>query len=114
MNQSMGKGISNLRDIGPYEFVSLVENAEYVCTNSFHALAFSIILEKPVLHYHHKDLGVRTVDLLTLMGVNELDVDGAIVTKFLNYKRLETLIDNSKKFLSSNISSKGGSEFEYY
>lgn len=102
-NQSMGKGVINLNGIGPREFVSLIENAQYVSTNSFHALVFSIIFEKDVLHYQHRDLGVRTVDLLMLMGVNRSDVDGLIMTKSLNYQDLETVIDNSKIFLSNNI-----------
>lgn len=108
MNQSMGKDIINLRGIGPYEFVSLIDNAEYVSTNSFHALAFSIIFEKSVLHYHHKDLGIRTVDLLKLMEKNESNINGFILAKSLNYENLETLINNSKEFLSLNINSKGG------
>lgn len=112
MNQSMGREIINLRGIGPYEFISLIENAEYISTNSFHALAFSIIFKKSVLHYHHKDLGVRTVDLLKLMGKNELNVNGFILNKSLNYEKLETLINNSKEFLSSNINSKGGNKIE--
>lgn len=33
-------------DIGPKEFVGLFEQAAFVCTNSFHGLAFSLILEK--------------------------------------------------------------------
>lgn len=33
-------------DIGPREFVGLFHNASYICTNSFHGLAFSLIFEK--------------------------------------------------------------------
>lgn len=36
-------------DAGPSEFLSLIANAEYVCTNSFHACAFSIIFRKKFL-----------------------------------------------------------------
>ncbi|MEE8703951.1 MAG: polysaccharide pyruvyl transferase family protein [Olsenella sp.] len=32
--------------IGPREFVSLIDNATYVCTDSFHGIAFSINLER--------------------------------------------------------------------
>lgn len=31
---------------GPVEFLSLIAHAEYICTNSFHAVAFSIIFKK--------------------------------------------------------------------
>lgn len=35
-----------LYDIGPKEFVNLVENAEYICTDSFHGTIFSILFHK--------------------------------------------------------------------
>lgn len=37
----------NLFDIGPCEFVSLIANARFVVTNSFHATAFSVIFHTP-------------------------------------------------------------------
>ena len=37
---------SNHYDAGPREFVGLVQNAKYVVTNSFHAVAFSLISKK--------------------------------------------------------------------
>lgn len=33
-------------DAGPREFVWLIEHADYICTNSFHAVAFSVIFKK--------------------------------------------------------------------
>ena len=34
-------------DIGPLEFINLIKNAEYVCTDSFHCCVFSIIGKTP-------------------------------------------------------------------
>ena len=34
-------------DVGPQEFLSLVEKAEYICTDSFHGMAFSVNYNKP-------------------------------------------------------------------
>lgn len=39
-------GIKVLYDVGPAEFLRLVENATYTCSNSFHGIVFSIIFEK--------------------------------------------------------------------
>lgn len=39
-------GIKCIRDAGPLEWLSLMENAEMVITNSFHGLAFSLIYNK--------------------------------------------------------------------
>lgn len=40
------KGITNLVDIGPADFISLFENANIVFTNSFHGTAFSVNMGK--------------------------------------------------------------------
>lgn len=34
-----------IQDFGPIDLLSLINNAEYVLTTSFHAVAFSLILE---------------------------------------------------------------------
>ncbi len=39
-------GDVSVEDAGPAEFVSLINNATYVCTDSFHGLVFSILLHK--------------------------------------------------------------------
>ncbi len=39
-------GIKVLYDVAPAQFLRLINDAEYVCTNSFHGTAFSVIFEK--------------------------------------------------------------------
>jgi len=39
-------GITYIRSVHPYEWLCLLKNAEYVVTNSFHGIAFSIIFQK--------------------------------------------------------------------
>lgn len=41
-----------LFDISPNDFLNLIRNAEYVCTDSFHGCAFSIIAEKKFFVYN--------------------------------------------------------------
>lgn len=41
------------------EFVNLIRNAEYVLTDSFHGLAFSVINEKQVLIFYRKRIDVK-------------------------------------------------------
>lgn len=36
----------DLRDVAPFEFVSYIKNAKFVCTNSFHCTAFSVLYKK--------------------------------------------------------------------
>jgi len=42
----VGYADEELFDIGPDEFVSLISNAEYVCTDSFHGTVFSLLFHK--------------------------------------------------------------------
>ena len=41
----------------PDEFIWLIEHASYVCTDSFHAVVFSIIFEKKFLAYRRCEIG---------------------------------------------------------
>jgi len=47
------------------DFLSLIKNAEYVLTNSFHGLAFSYIFRKKVYCVHHSSLSSRQAELIT-------------------------------------------------
>ena len=55
---------------GPKEFISLINNAEFILTDSFHGTAFSIILEKQFLSFSRfknndkRDLSIRQYSLL--------------------------------------------------
>jgi len=53
----------------PGDFLGLIENAEYVITNSFHGTVFSIIYETPFVSMLHSNTGSRTVDLLKALNM---------------------------------------------
>jgi len=64
-------GIINIADAGPAEFISLIANAEYVVTNSFHGTAFSVNFSTPfytVVSFVKKN-NSRMESLLTLVGL---------------------------------------------
>ncbi len=42
-------------EIGPSEFVYLIKNAEFICTDSFHASVFSFIYKKPLVIFPRAD-----------------------------------------------------------
>ncbi len=57
---------------GPIAFLSLVENAELVISNSFHATAFSLIFEKEFFAFNRNEkINIRMRDLLSLAGLQE-------------------------------------------
>jgi len=59
--------ISNFYECLPSEFLSLVENAEYIITNSFHGTVFSLIYKKRFVSMLHSLTGNRTSDLLKML-----------------------------------------------
>lgn len=69
-------------DVGPFEFLNLVKNAEYVCTDSFHGCVFTTIFEKNLFAFHRfsKDSKMSTNDrittLLSMLGMNNRLVYG--------------------------------------
>lgn len=55
----------------PADFVSLFANADFVVTNSFHGLAFSINLERDFVVVPRNEFNSRIESLLTLTGLQE-------------------------------------------
>lgn len=49
--------IPELYSAGPGEFISLINNASLVCSDSFHCIVFSIIFSKPFLVYARRGSG---------------------------------------------------------
>ena len=63
--------IENFFTATPGEFLSLLEGATYVITNSFHGTVFAIIYEKPFFSMLHSNTGSRTANLLTTLGLEK-------------------------------------------
>ncbi|MCD7716305.1 MAG: polysaccharide pyruvyl transferase family protein [Lachnospiraceae bacterium] len=57
-------------DAGPIEFLNLMLHAEFVCTNSFHGLAFSIIFEKKFFSFPSDRFSTRSSNLMELFHMN--------------------------------------------
>ena len=50
----LNKNQPQLYSAGPGEFISLIRNADLVCSDSFHCIAFAIIFRKPFLVFERK------------------------------------------------------------
>ena len=63
-------------EVGPQEFVSLIRNAAYVCTDSFHGMAFSINYNVPFSVFKRfgdndpKNQNSRIISLLDILGLS--------------------------------------------
>lgn len=102
-------------DVGPSEFVSLIDNAEYICTDSYHGMIFSIIFNKPFSIFKRFDdndpmnQNSRVLDLLKLLKLENrlftcnskiddiLEIDYTYANNVIGKKREESLhyLENS-------------------
>lgn len=95
----------------PADFLSLFYYADFVVTNSFHGLAFSINLEKQFIVVPRSEFNSRIESLLTLTGLNE-----RMVSSFeelntcqgkIRYDRVEKILDAERRkvhnFLRDNL-----------
>ncbi len=101
----------HIKDLGPYDFLSLIKNSEIVISSSFHATAFS--------HIFHKKFGVilpnmngeRIESLLALTGLSShivKDIDGIpAIYEDIDYSSVDASLDEficeSKKILLNGI-----------
>ncbi len=87
-----------LRNIGPLEFVWLVQNAECVISTSFHGTVFATLFEKELYPIINSQAPSRISNLVTALGLNSveesksefkrhLDVDWEFVQKKLDNER---------------------------
>ena len=95
-------------NFGPEEFVSYIQHAEYVVTDSFHGLAFSVLFNRKVVSFIAlKHAASRIQSLLERLGIadrlfyNTKDFNFKDI-EFRDYKeKLSALIDTSKQYLSA-------------
>ena len=70
-------GDIDLYRVGPKEFVNLIRNADYVCTDSFHGTIFSILYQKVFFTFKRfsdnksKSTNSRVKNILSLLGLEE-------------------------------------------
>lgn len=97
---------------GPEKFLSLINNAKFVISNSFHAVAFSLIFHKEFVVFNRTDkINTRMRDLLNSLGLAELLINTELqIEKFkyvINYsevnEKIENLIIKSKGFLENAL-----------
>lgn len=101
---------------GPYEFVSLISNARFICTDSFHACAFSINLNKDFVAFRRfnindkKSQNGRLDELFQWTGLENRYYDSQKIDKLISAidyssvnKCLEEKRNSCKHFLYSSI-----------
>lgn len=95
---------------GPSEFLGYIHQADYVVTNSFHAVAFSIIYHKKFLAFTHSNRGARLQNVLKIHGLKSrlcqtgtgIQIDDAVDWDLVERRREEN-VRKSGNFLIENI-----------
>ena len=86
---------------GPLEFISYIYYSNYVVTNSFHGVAFSIIFSKAGIVIPHKTLNNRISSIMSLLNV-EME-NGVYHLCDMDKSNIEESIRFSKEYLKSTI-----------
>ncbi|WP_158211700.1 polysaccharide pyruvyl transferase family protein [Alkalihalobacterium alkalinitrilicum] len=97
-----------LKGLGPSEFIYTLAKARYICTNSFHGTAFSIIFKKDFTVVKHSNLNSRISSLINLVGLNKRTLDSEdFCIDEINYseieKKLNVEIEVSKNYLNEQL-----------
>lgn len=104
-------------DAGVKEFLELISNAEYILTDSYHAILFSLIFEKQFYVFERFDnrnktsQNSRIYEMLNRLDINDHKVlynkRKIIESGFINYdnvsKKLKKMITESKEILETAL-----------
>lgn len=96
------KGI-HLVDVGPREFVWLIQHAEKVYSNSFHATAFAIMYGKTLVYDSVKGLGSRVESLFHSLGMDFLDGVNEYNLGSIPEKTIVAYAQTGKEFLLKTL-----------
>lgn len=112
----VGFGDCALYDVGPEEFLNLIRNAEYVCTDSFHGSVFSLIHHKKLMIFNRYtdsskvSKNSRIDSLSANLGLEDRRFNGGNLLDILNEmdyasidKKVEEMRAKSKQFLDTAL-----------
>jgi len=90
-----------IQEAGPCEFLSLIRNAKFVCTSSYHGMAFAIKFRKSFIATIHPYRNSRMESMIASFGLenrqinNPLDIlDMNDIDLFIDYSSIETRIES--------------------
>lgn len=112
-------------DIDPADFLNLIRNAEYVCTDSFHCTVFSILYRKRFFTFKRymnetkQSTNNRLDTLLNLLGITDHMIKGNekiedLMKLVINYdfvhEKLDIFRTESYKYLKAAINDDGSTD----
>ncbi len=111
---SFGNGFADIvYPAGPQEFLSLVDNAEIVCTDSFHGTAFCLNFETPFYTFERNygnaaSQSTRIVSLLKMTNtIDRYYKSGELKESEIDFSNISTILKNEKnksmEYLSQSL-----------
>lgn len=84
-----------------FDFITLIDNAKFVVTDSFHAAAFSMLLETPPVCFYQKDYPGRVADFLKLLNSEHRAVenysDFGIIDRPVNFEEVRNILSAERE-----------------
>ena len=97
------------------DFVTLIDNAKYVITDSFHATAFSLNMNTIPVVLYPKEYSNRLSDFLKLVNMEKCHpkdyTDYSIVGKDINFKKSNKILEDERKKIDQFLKSVSNSKF---
>lgn len=88
------KGHAMRYDAGVEEFLSLVEHAEYIVTNSFHGMIFSVQFKRPFVVFSREQCDNKIEEILSLFGLSDrILIEGTEQFNSIDYDEVHRRID---------------------
>ena len=82
------------------DFIALIDNAECVVTDSFHAVAFSINLSTPFAIVYPKKFSTRLQSILSILDLNDRVVKNdntEVINNMINYKEVQEILNKERE-----------------
>ena len=102
----------NCEDDGPSELVEKILNADYIITDSFHVMIYSILCKKPFVAYSRVNSGIRLRNMLEDLGLSSKfllndDIGFEEILRQIDYEKVyETICqwrDSTMEFLNDAL-----------
>lgn len=99
-SQRRDSRISKQFNVSPYEFLSLIDNAEFIVTNSFHGTSFSIIFKKQFWTTVAEGSNQRITSLLAKAGLQDRLLFGDCLPDYDSLIDYNNTLDDLGEFIN--------------
>lgn len=83
---------------GPAEFLYRLRNAEYVLTNSFHCIVFSLLFKKKFLSFIRSSISIKATDLLKEFGLmNRVATKNSNIDEPIDFDKVDEKLKEIKE-----------------